>query len=132
MRPFRRPYCIRRQDVQKFVNGYSINDSTEFIAYLNIQPLSNDSLLALPEGERKIRRVKSYGSVPLNVADEHTGRQGDLLYYDSKWFECLSCVKWEHTPLKHYEAEFVILADQSKQPPPKTQAGGNEYESKST
>jgi hypothetical protein len=47
---------------------------------------------------------------------EHGGRPGDLLYYGGQWYECKTCVHWLHTPLAHYESEFVILADQSGQP----------------
>jgi hypothetical protein len=72
----------------------------------------------LPEGERTVARVKTFGADSLISADEHSKTPGDLLYYDGKWYECKSCVHWLHTPLAHYEAAFVILADQKKQKPP--------------
>jgi hypothetical protein len=120
---FHRPYTIRRRGEQKVVNGYAVSGNSEFTARLNIQPLSADELLALPEGERSIARVKSFGTAALISADEYSQTLGDLLYYDGRWYECKSCVHWLHTPLTHYEAEFVILADQSKQKPLK--AGGD-------
>lgn len=129
-RLFRRPYTIRRRGEQKILNGHAVNNSTEFTVKLNIQPLSKNDLLALPEGKRTIARVKSFGSDALISADEHSGTPGDLLYYGGKWYECVSCVYWQHTPLTHYEAEFVILADQNKQKPPK--AGGETVDSKPT
>ncbi len=119
---FRRPYTVRRHDKQKFVNGYAVNGSADLTFMLNVQPLSSDELLALPEGERSVARVKTFGADRLIPADEHSGTPGDLLFVSGKWYECKSCIHWQHTPLKHYEGEFVVLADQSGQKPPK--AGG--------
>jgi hypothetical protein len=120
---FRRPYTIRRHGEQKVVSGYAVSGDSDFTAKLNVQPLSAKELLALPEGERTVARVKTFGSDALISADEHSQTPGDLLYYDGRWYECKSCVHWLHTPLAHYEAVFVILADQKKQKPPKTGGG---------
>lgn len=117
---FRRPYTVRRHGEQKVVNGYAVSGDTEFTAKLNVQPLSADELLALPEGERSIARVKALGAYALTSADEHSGTPGDLLFFSGKWYECKSCVSWLHTPLKHYESEFVVLADQKGQKPPRS------------
>jgi hypothetical protein len=78
---------------------------------LNVQPLGSDELSALPEGERTIARVKTFGDTEMISADEHSGITGDLLLYSGKWYECKSCVHWLHTPLTHYEAEWVIRAN---------------------
>ena len=51
---FRRPYTVRRHGKQAIVNGYAVSDSTDFTFKLNVQPLSSDELLALPEGERHV------------------------------------------------------------------------------
>ncbi len=115
---FRRPYTVRRHGKQTMVNGYAVSGNTDLTFKLNVQPLSPDELLALPEGERSVARVKTFGADELIPADEHSGTPGDLLFFSRKWYECKSCVSWLHTPLKHYEAEFVILADQSGQSPP--------------
>jgi hypothetical protein len=114
---FRRPYTIRRRGEQRIIDGYAVRDSSGFTAMLNVQPLSANELLALPEGERTVKRVKTFGEDELISADEHGGRPGDLLCYGGQWYECKTCVHWLHTPLAHYEAEFVILADQSDLPP---------------
>ena len=117
-RLFRRPYTIRRHGKQTIINGHAVSGNKEFTARLNVQPLSADDLLALPEGERTIARVKSFGADALIAADEHSGTPGDLLFFSGKWYECKSCVHWLHTPLTHYESEFVVLADQAGQKPP--------------
>jgi hypothetical protein len=115
---FRRPYTIRRRGAQQIVNGYSTSDYTDFTVNLNVQPLSAKDLRALPEGSRTVKRVKSFGSDALISADERGQTPGDNLFYNGEWYECVKCVHWLHTPLAHYEAEFVVLSDQSSQPPP--------------
>ena len=115
---FRSPYTVRRRGEQRIIDGYAVRDSSDFTAMLNVQPMSANELRNLPEGERTIKRVKTFGADELISADEHTGRPGDLLFLGGQWYECKTCVHWLHTPLAHYEAEFVILADQSGQPPP--------------
>jgi len=116
---FRRPYTVRRFGTQQIINGYAVTGGqTDMTVMLNVQPLSKNDLLALPEGSRTVKRIKSYGAIALISADEQTQTKGDLLYYDNAWYECKSCVHWLHTLLTHYEAEFVVLEDQSKQQPP--------------
>lgn len=124
---FRRPYAIRRHGEQKIVNGYAVSGHSHFTARLNVQPLSANELLALPEGERTVKRVKAFGADALISADGHAKTPGDLLFYDGKWYECTSCVRWLHTPLSHYESEFVILAEQPARPP--SGEGGAGYDS---
>jgi hypothetical protein len=94
-----------------------MNAYTDLSVNLNVQPLSKNELQALPEGERTIKRVKTFGMDALVSADEHMQTAADLLFYDGLWYECKTCVHWLHTPLTHYEAEFVVLSDQSSEPP---------------
>jgi hypothetical protein len=116
---FRKPYIVRRFGTQQIVNGYAVpNGYTDRAVKINVQPLSKNDLLALPEGKRTVKRIKSYGANAFISADEQTKTNGDLLYYDNEWYECKTCVHWLHTPLAHYEAEFVVLDDRSKQLPP--------------
>jgi hypothetical protein len=123
---FRQPYTIRRHGAQTITNGYAVSGDADITVKLNVQPLSADELLALPEGERSVARVKTFGADALISADEHSGTPGDLLYFSDRWYECKSCVHWLHTPLKHYEAEFVILADQSAAEPPDAGGAGDD------
>ena len=118
---FRRTYTLRRHGEQKIVNGHAVNSYNDFTASLNVQPLSNseaNNLRVLSEGERTVEKLKVFGAVPIVSADEHSGTQGDLLYFHGKWYECKSSVNWIHSPLRHYETVFVIISDQSSQKHP--------------
>jgi hypothetical protein len=115
---FRRKYTLRRRTEQTIVNGYASFGYADSNVFLNIQPLSADELKILPEGDRTVKRIKGYGADALISADKNTKTPGDLLFYDGLWYECKTCTHWLHTPLTHYESEFVALEDQTKQKPP--------------
>ena len=117
---FRRPYPIRRYTPQTLTKGYASAQFTDGITRLNVQPLSPDELLALPVGERTIRRIKTFGADRLTSANEFTGTPGDRIFYTGFWFECKSSVMWDHTMLSHYRSEFVLLPEQAQEPTPIT------------
>ena len=114
---FRSPHWIRR---------WGDNGRTDFKAKLNVQPLTANELKALPEGLRQTRRLKAWGATPLTAANQQSGQQGDWLYYDGWWYECVSCVTWNHTPLSHYRSEFCSVdrsvAKRNLEPPAETGA----------
>lgn len=97
---FRRPHWIRR-----WGNGAR----KDFKTKLNVQPMSSDDLQALPEGLRQTKRLKAWGSISLTAADQKLKKMGDWLYYGGRWYECVSCIRWDHTPLAHYESEFCMV-----------------------
>lgn len=133
IRLFNKNYWIRRFGVQSEIKGYLISGHDDFIASLNIHPLGTDAIQALPEGERKLKRLEGHGEVALLVGDEESGRKGDLLYYHGNWYECVSSQAWDHTILSHYNYQFVLVPSDASGSvdllPPKgevlTQRGGS-------
>jgi len=119
---FKKPYPIRRYTPQTFVKGYASSEWKDGTTRLNVQPLTPDELMALPEGERTIKRIKSFGAEKLASADEMTGTPGDRIFYIGYWFECKMSVMWDHTMLSHYRSEFVILPQQAQEDPPEVPA----------
>ena len=106
---FKRPYTVRKYGKQIIERGYASSPYTDITVKLDVQPLSPDELIALPEGERTVKRIKSFGSEKLASADDYDEIPGDCLYYNGFWYECKSSVQWEHTFLRHYRSEFVVL-----------------------
>lgn len=106
---FNRKYWVRRFGEQQNVRGYLTAPYTDFVASLNVHPLGTDSIQALPEGERKIKRLEAHGTSVLRPANQHTGDKGDLLYYHGEWYECVSAVEWDHTMLSHLNYQFVLV-----------------------
>lgn len=109
IRIFNKNYVVRRFGEQKNINGYLTASYTDFVASMNVHPLSNDAMQALPEGERKVKRLEGHSEVTLVTADEKMNRQGDLLYYHGDWYECISAQMWDHTLLSHLNYQFVLV-----------------------
>ena len=107
IRLFNKNYWIRRFGVQREVKGYLTSGYEDFVASLNVHPLGTDAIQALPEGERKLKRLEAHGEVALLVGDEKESRKGDLLYYHGDWYECVNSQMWDHTILSHYNYQFV-------------------------
>ena len=102
---FNKLYWIRRFGEQKNIKGYLVSEHHDFGASLNVHPLSTDQMQALPEGQRKVKRLEA----GLVVADEKLNRKGDLLYYHGDWYECVSSQVWDHTILSHLNYQFVLV-----------------------
>ena len=93
----------------KIVRGYVTNGMEDRVVSLNVHPLSTDQIKALPEGERKLKRLEAHGTDELVVADEAAGTKGDLLYYMGDWYECVNAQRWDHTILCHTNYQFVLV-----------------------
>ena len=115
---FKRSYTIRHYVQQAIKNGYAYASYADTIIKLDVQPLSADELLNLPEGERVVKRLKAYGRPKLTPADEASGTPGDRLYYYGDWYECKSVQIWDWGILAHYESDFVILPPSDQEAPP--------------
>ncbi len=117
IRIFNKNYVVRRFGEQKNFNGYLTSEYEDFVASLNVHPLSADQMQALPEGQRKVKRLEAHGEVKLVVADEKLNRKGDMLYYHRDWYECVSSQIWEHTILSHLNYQFVLVPEDVSQSP---------------
>lgn len=106
---FNKKYWIRRFGEQREVKGYLTSDKTDFVASLNVHPLSTDQQQALPEGERQVKRLEAHGTSELIVANKVANTKGDLLYYNGDWYECVSAQLWDHTVLSHTNYQFVLV-----------------------
>lgn len=108
---FNRKYLIRRFSPQHIVKGYVTAPHEDFEVSLHVHPPGKDTIYALPEGERKVKRLEAHGTVALQSSNQELGIKGDLLYYYGNWYECVSAVLYDHTILSHWNYEFVLLPD---------------------
>ena len=121
---FKRPYTLRRYKPQAIKDGYAESEYTDIIVKLNVQPLAPNDYLALPEGERTVKRVKTFGFDQLTSADELSGTPGDRLWYLGAWWECKSSAVWDVTLLRHFQSNFVILPQRAQEAAPLPPRGG--------
>lgn len=109
---FKRKYVIRRFGKQTEVgNGQSAAPYSDIIVPLNVQPILADGFEVGAEGERRHKRLKSFGSIDLQATNQFTGIPGDFLFYRGYWYKCTSAAPWDHTRLSHCEAEFSAIGE---------------------
>lgn len=109
IRIFNKKYWLRHFQPQVEYKGYLSASYSDRVVSLNVHPVGAETIAALPEGERKTRRLEAHGEEPLTAGNQETGVRGDLLFYFGDWYECVSSVYWDHTILTHYNYEFVIV-----------------------
>lgn len=113
IRLFNKKYWIRHFEEQKEIRGYFTSGYSDFVADINIHPMGEDNINALPEGERRIKHLEGHGEVPLVTANQDENRKGDMVFYHGYWYECTSSQLWDHTVLSHYNYKFVIIPNDS-------------------
>ena len=104
---FNRKYWLRRFGEQREVKGYLTADFNDCVVSIHAHPMGTDTLQALPEGERSVKRIEGHGPHKLIAADPNTGMKGDLLLYDGNWYECVVSMSYTQTILAHYNYQFV-------------------------
>lgn len=109
IRLFNKLYWLRRAGKQRLVKGYLVSGYEDITVSLHVHPLSTNQIQALPEGERKVKRLEGHGEIELHTGDEAENRKGDLLYYHGDWYECVSCQMYDHTILSHFNYQFVLV-----------------------
>lgn len=127
---FKRPYTLRKFSANG--EGYAWKDQ---IVPMNIQPITGKDLLALPEGERRIKRcnVICENTCELQTSDETRGIWGDWIYYRGAWYKCEGADPMDATPIGQTSAQFVIVSGNypvDLLEPPKPQEEGNGNDSK--
>lgn len=120
IRLFNAKYTIRRFSEQQNVRGYFVSPHSDFTVSIDVSPSGSDSAKNQPEGENYISYLDGWGEVELRTADPKTGTWGDLLWYHGDWYECTSCVRWDHTLLSHFNYHFAMA--------PRTSANSSDLE----
>lgn len=106
---FNKEYRVRRFEEQRIVKGYVTTPHYDFTASLHLHPASPETISSLPEGERAILRLEGHGTDVLRASNQDAGTKGDLIRYHDNWYECVSAVEYDHTPLSHWNYQFVIV-----------------------
>lgn len=106
---FKKPYTLRRFEKTQITRGRPHAAYTDSTVSLNIQPLSSDDIMTLPEGMRRRKNIKAIGRAVIRTADEKTGILADRIYYRSEWYECVGADIWGNTPVGQTEAVFGLV-----------------------
>ena len=126
MNIFKKKYTLRSYTKQKTKKGYVGAEAyTDRMVSLDVQPVVEKQLQTLEEGQRQTKGVVSYGEFPIKTANVKTGERADRLFFAGEWYECLSSVFFEHTPLSHWKSTFVCVPESSNAEPDVTTDNSN-------
>ena len=106
---FKKPYILRKFEKSELVRGRSHAKYTDSTVMLNVQPLTTEELMTLPEGMRKKKNIRAIGKVLIRTADEKTGTLADRICYRGEWYECTGSDIWGNTPAGQTEAVFGLV-----------------------
>lgn len=108
---FQKKHIVRRFSPQTIVKGHATSTYEDYYTVLNVQPLTPTTQQTDPDGERQSRGLKTFGDMLFQTADQTTGTLGDWLYYQGRWYACVSSVLWDHTVLHHCRGEFTQVPE---------------------
>jgi hypothetical protein len=111
---FERPYTVRRFEAPFDEEGCETADYYEKTFNMDVQVVVPSGAEANPEGQRKSKRLNSWGDNEMITADATTGTRGDWLLYRGQWYECTSCEHRDHTILHHWRGEWTRLPEGSE------------------
>lgn len=77
---------------------------------MDIQTLE-DTIKTEEDGRKSIQKLKVFCDYEILAEDEHKKQKADRVWFQGKWFECLSSRLSENTPLRHWTATFVQCLD---------------------
>lgn len=110
---FKKQYTLRRFEKTQIIRGRSRAVYTDSIVSLNVQPLTSDDIMTMPEGMRRKKNIKAIGRVQLRTADEKAGTLADRIHYHGEWYECTGADMWGNTPVGQTEAIFGLVPAES-------------------
>ena len=109
MSQFREPLTVKRQDAAAvYTDGVGQDGSTSNVPITaSVQPLRANEMELLPEGRRDGEAFRLYTSTELFPADEKTGKNADVVVYNGREYEVLSCARWQNRVVPHFKAVMV-------------------------
>lgn len=130
IRLFNRGYTLRRFKEPREIRGYMVSDFEDLSVNIHVHPSGGDQVTDRDgAGETLHRRLEGHGEVEIKISDREAGTKADMLYFDGKWYECVSCERWFHTILTHYNYRFALVpvleeGDKAEFAAPVIQEGG--------
>lgn len=106
---FKKPYTLRSFQKTEYTEGYPRARYSDRTVMLNVQPMTTNEILALPEGIRRDKNIKAIGKVEIMPADDAAGTLADRLLYRGQWYECTVADVWGNTPVGQTDAVFGLI-----------------------
>lgn len=123
MRFFKRRRILRRYGEQKYEDGYAVIDYEDMELLMDIQT-TEATIKTDPDGRETIQKLKVFCDTEILTENTAKSQKADRVWFQGKWFDCISSRLSENTPLRHWTSTFVECLDQED--PPGINEDGNE------
>lgn len=101
-------YTLRRYEKDIIVNGYAGAMYKEITVFLDVQTMSDDEVIEAG-GSRDKMMLKTFGDFPIRCSKQEEGVRSDQLFYDGRWFECMSSRESKNTFIRHWTSTFELI-----------------------
>lgn len=112
---FKRKHIFRRYSEPVWEEGYASTPYEDMGLLADVQTMS-DQAKTSQDGTDAVQRLKVFCDVQLLTENDEMKQKADRLWFQGKWFDCVSSRLSENTPLRHWTATFVQCLD-SDEPP---------------
>ena len=114
---WRKKHIIRRfSGCIEVRDGYAIPESyNDMIMLMDVQTTKKGHITD-ENGDYTLQRLKSFSDDEVMTASETEKRRADCLWFQGKWFECVSSILSENTVLRHYTSEWIQCLNQEEPP----------------
>ena len=111
-------------------DGYAIPESYNDIIILMDVQTTKKGHVTDESGDYTLQRLKAFSDDEVMTASEAEKQRADCLWFQGKWFECVSSILSENTVLKHYTSEWIQCLNQEEPPIDPDQTEKEEEETK--
>lgn len=101
-------YTLRRYGKDEIINGYPTAGHEDVTVFLDVQTMSDDEVVEAG-GSRDKMMLKTFGDFPIHCSKQEEGVQSDQLFYEGRWFECVSSRLSKNTIIRHWTSTFELI-----------------------
>ena len=117
---FKDTYILRRFGESTIINGHQIFQNEDMEVELDVQTVSDEELME-ETGSRDKMILKTFGDFPIRCSKQEDNVVSDQLFYEGRWFECISSRLSKNTFIKHWTSTFSLVPESTEPIPDKTE-----------
>lgn len=122
---FGEDYTLRRYREDTVVNGYPVAGYEDITVFLDVQTMSDDEVVEAG-GSRDKMMLKAFGDFPIRCSKQEEGVRSDQLFYEGRWFECMSSRQSKNTFIRHWTSTFELIPASTNSKPAEAETEGQD------
>lgn len=118
-------YTLRTYKEDVVVNGYPTARCEDITVFLDVQAMSDDEVIEAG-GSRDKMMLKTFGDFPIHCSKQEEGVRSDQLFYEGRWFECMSSRRSKNTFIRHWTSTFELIPASTNSEPAEAETEGQD------